>query len=626
MRAETLSERIPLASPHLILKIYFVSISAWAKWARIGLIVAGCVAFANSFSGSFVFDDKLSILENPTIRHWSTILFPPQGKGITVEGRPLLNATFALNWALSGPSPWSYHFVNLLIHVSNALLLFGILVKSLTRRRSVCGNGSPAHEVLLLSFAISVLWEVHPLQTESVTYIVQRAESLMALCFLLTLHCFIKYTTTPAPEVRRAWAAATLGACLLGMMAKEVMYAAPIVVLCYDAFFVSGSLGLSWRAHWRLHAGLFFSWLLLALLVFASGGRGSTVGFHIGVSPWQYAQTEFRSVIHYLRLIFWPHPLVFDYGTEWFHGWRAVAPAAAIIVTLVFLTVMGFRRWPAAAFCGVCFFTLLAPTSSIVPGNRQTTAEHRMYLPLAAVLALVILGGVRTSRRFIPSRTRTVLWGSCALAIPLAAMTIRRNCDYESEEILYRDTALKKPANAFNRYNLGKALDENGDKIGALAEYQAAIGYDPSAAQVYDNLGNTLADLGRSPEAEVAYRTALRLRPNHALAHYNLGTLLLREGRKSEAAEQFSAVVLLEPENIDARDNLGGVLLELGRMQEAETQLRAAARRPSVETFFNLGVVYATEGRFAEAREQFEACLRLRPGFKPAMERLALIR
>ena len=587
--------------------------------ASAALLLCGAAAYANSFRVPFLFDDPLSTVDNPTLRRWATVFCPPHGQGITVEGRPILNASLALNWAVSGPAVWSYHLLNLLIHLGSALLLFALIARTLP---------------LLAAFAAALLWTVHPVQTESVTYIVQRAESLMGLFYLLTRYCFVRFADLtssdgpgsgtpggvplPNPSIRWGWLSVVC--CLLGMASKEVMVSAPLVVLLYDRTFLSGTFGAALRRHGKVHAALWCSLLLLALLIYGSGSRGGTVGFHAGVGVWPYLQSQCHSLVRYLRLSFWPSPLIFDYGTQWFSGW-AVVPSGLLLLLLLGLTLAGLprRRWPRAAFLGVAFFLILAPTSSIVPGNRQTSAEHRMYLPLACVIVLAVAGIVRAAGR----RERGAALALCLLAVPLGAATVRRNRDYRSAEALYRDVEAKLPSNAFVHYNLGKLLDESGRPAAGVAEYQQAIAGDPRMMYAYFNLGNAFSELGRPRDAEAAFRRALDLNPNYAQARYNLGNTLLQQGRKAEAAEQFNDAVQIDPAYVDARDNLGAVLLSLGRVPEAERQFLAVLQlHPSPETYYGLGRIYRAQGRLPEARRAFAAALGLDPTFTPARQQL----
>jgi len=604
------------------------------------LILAALAVYADSFRVPFVFDDPLSTVENPTIRHWSTAFFPPHRQGLTVEGRPILNASLALNWAISGPQVWSYHLVNLLIHVGAGLTLLAIL------RRVVSETAA---------LVIALLWTVHPLQTESVTYIVQRAESLMGLFYLLTLYCFLRSTCPTGsdglrsgslqgfradPEAksvskpvgpsalgttRSTYAILSVLFCWLGMSTKEDMVSAPLIILLFDRAFISGSFRAAWQRHGRLHCCLFATWLWLAFLMVGTGSRGHTSGFGSGISIGQYWPSQAPAVAHYLRLVYWPAPLVFDYGTQWVTSVGAVIAPGLLILALISATVFGLVKNRPWALPACFFFALLAP-NSLVAGNRQTSAEHRMYLPLAAVLALTVAGVESVARR----RGRTTPWliGTGLLALPLGLAAAARNLDYRSQMNLYADIRQKLPTNKFNRYNYGKMLYDAGEFVGALAEYQEAIRLDSGMVNAYDNLGNTFRELGRLSEAEAAYRSALQLDPNLEKARYNLGNVLLQLGRKPEAAEQFNDAVLLKPDDLDARDNLGGVLLELGQPKDAEEQFRAVIARSggSVETHFNLGTAYLLEGRTSDARTEFETCLKIKPGYPPALQRLAQLR
>jgi hypothetical protein len=170
-------------------------------------------------------------------------------------------------------------------------------------------------DALPLALAVALLWTLHPLQTEAVTYVIQRVESLMGLCYLLTLYCLIRSVDSPRPAL---WQGCMVTACLLGMATKEVMATAPLLGLLYDRTFLAGSFREAWQRRRWWYVGLAATWLPLACLVAGTGGnRGGTSGFNVGVAPWAYWLTQFQAVAHYLKLSVWPHPLVFEYGTFW---------------------------------------------------------------------------------------------------------------------------------------------------------------------------------------------------------------------------------------------------------------------------------------------------------------------
>ena len=587
-----------------------------------GLVLAVLAAYQNSLAGPFVFDDVPAILQNPSIqRLWplGPVLAPELDGGLTTSGRPLVNLSLALNYALGGEAVRGYHVVNLLIHTLAGLTLFGIVRRTWSRLR-------PA-EALPAAFCVALLWLVHPLQTAAVTYVVQRAESLMALGYLLTLYGFIRAVEAetvgrdrlipPADEPRRdqrsrptsiAWQTMSFVACLCGMASKEVMVSAPLLVLLYDRTFVAGTFREAWRRRGRYYLGLAGTWLLLAWLVAGTTGRGGTAGFGTTVDPWSYLLTQCQAIVHYLRLVVWPDPLVFDYGTATVSRMGEVWPQALLLVALAAGTVLALVRRPVWGFAGAWFFLILAPSSSLVPVASQTMAEHRMYLPLAALVALAVAGlHSRLGRRSI------VAWG--VLAAVLAGLTLKRNTDYRSEQGLWADTVAKQPANGRAHNNLGKAVFAAGRPAEALAHYADAIRLQPAVPEPYYNLGLALARLDRPAEAIARYEEALRLQPAYPEAHNNLATVLLAAGRLDEAGVHYEEAVRLKPGFAEAQGNLANVRLEQGRGAEAirhgEEAVRLDPRAAAAR--YNLGNALVQAGRFPEARSHYEEALRLAP-------------
>jgi tetratricopeptide (TPR) repeat protein len=585
------------------------------RWIGALLVLAVLMVYANSISAPFVFDDHLSITGNPTIRQlWplSTPLSPPSGKGLTVEGRPILNLSLALNYAVSGTAPWDYRVTNIAIHATAALLLFGLIRRTLISLRHCQAN--------LVAGSAALLWAVHPLQTESITYIIQRTESLMGLFYLATLYFFCRGARLTAPAARRRWFTLSFFACALGMATKEVMVTAPLLTLFYDRTFISGSFRNAWQRHGRFYLALAATWLILAALVFGAGNRGGTIGAAAGVTPWEYALCQSRALILYARLALWPSPLIFDYGAD-FVSFSVALPCALFVVAL--LAATGFALWkcPALGFLGAWFFAILAPTSSFVGGTRQMLAEHRIYLSLAALAVVAALIAQRYfGRRF---------WlATLAGSVALGAATVQRNADYASELSLYRDTATKRPENGFARYNLGELYAAVGQHTEAVTEFTASVRLLPKAAHAHFNLANSLVALGHTAEARAHFEEAIRLDQRYAKAHFNLGNLLLANGDKAAARDHFRRVVALEPDHLEARTNLGGVLLELGHLDEAREHLEDVirARPDSVEAHFGLGTIFLLQKKYSEAAREFETVLKLRPDLAIARERLAMAR
>lgn len=372
-------------------------------WGILCILGAAGLAYHNSLHGPFVFDDASSIVTNPTLRSlWPLpgALSPPI-TNVTAQGRPILNLSLAINHAIGGTTVEGYHVVNLIIHTLAGLTLFGIVRRTLGFSRAVARTpvgrtGGP----MMVALTIAVLWTVHPLQTESVTYVIQRAESLVGLFYLLTFYGFVRAVGQVSEPSREGdqpplksgstlWLTLTVLACLLGMATKEVMATAPLMVLFFDRSFFAGTFVEAWRRRRRFYVALASTWVLLAWLVAQTGGnRGGSVGFGVGINWWEYWLTQFTAVAHYLWLSLWPHPLVFEYGGFWIHSFGEIALPMTIVFALLGATVVALWRRSPLGFLGAWFFGILAPTS-LAPGTTQMIVEHRMYLPLAAVIALV---------------------------------------------------------------------------------------------------------------------------------------------------------------------------------------------------------------------------------------------
>jgi protein O-mannosyl-transferase len=605
------------------------------------IAVATAAAYSRTFSVPMLYDDDPSIGFNDTLRHVATAFWPPANS--TVGGRPVLNISLALNYAFGGMSVGGYHAVNLVIHMLAAMTVFGIVRHALASRRDP--------SAVLIALSAALIWALHPLQTESVTYIIQRAESLMALFYLLTLYFFIRGAEGGVRGT--AWFCLSFVACLLGMGTKEVMVSAPLIVLLYDRTFIAGSFAVAWSRRRRVYVALGSTWILLGFLVLSTHGRGGTAGPGSGVSWWGYAVTQFPAIVHYLRLCFVPYPLVFDYGTHVELRPLPVLASALLLAILIALTERALVRRPAIGFLGFSFFAILSPSSSIVPVATETMAEHRMYLPLAAVVALVVVGIFRWAGR--------AAFPVCvAIAALLAGLTWQRNETYRSEEGIWRDTASRVPGNERAHNNLGFKLSTMPGRMDdAIAEYEEALRIKPDYALAHTNLGTALDGIpGRGAEAITHYREAVRLWPDHGEAHYNLGNalmktpgglseaiteykeavglrpdhgeahynlgnaLILTPGRSSEAIAEYEEAVRLMPAFAAAHNNLGTALEKIpGRRDDAISQYREAMRLEpaSAEPHFNLGcALVKTPGHVDEAVAQLRETLRIKPGYAEA--------
>ncbi len=647
------------------------------------LIAIAVTVYANSLSAPFVFDDLPAIRDNPTIRHLADAWSPPEASGLPVSGRPLANFSFALNYAIGGLHVAGYHGANLAIHILTGLLLFGVVRRTL-QSPPLRDRFGPA--ALPLAWFAALIWLLHPLATEAVTYTVERTESLMAFFFLLTLYAFGRSGESGRGGV---WQIVSVAACALGMACKEVMVVAPVVVLLYDRTFASGTFRAAWRRHARYYPALAATWLLLAYLVISTGARGGTAGFATEISAGAYLATQFVAIVRYLALSVWPRPLVLDYGTGVETNFAIVAPCALLVLALAAGAVVALKRRPALGFCGVSLFALLAPSSSIVPIATQTMAEHRMYLPLTIVAVLAVVA----IHRWLG---RAGFFAMGLIAALLACATILRNADYRSPEAIWRDTVAKRPQNpraqcsladalfvadqvdaaipfyeealrlkpdyAEAQLNLGSALLARNRPLDAIPHLEAALHLQPTYAKAQHNLANAFARSGRQPEALAHYAEAARLRPDDvttlcdwgnalqragdvaeaiaryeeairreptfAMAHNNLANALAQSGRPAEAIAHYETALRLEPDYAEGHNNLANALVQVGRVAEAIQHYETALRlNPDyARAHNNFANVLAGAGRYSEAIAHYETALRLTPDFPEAQNNLREVR
>ncbi|MBI5423439.1 MAG: tetratricopeptide repeat protein [Opitutae bacterium] len=560
------------------------------------LLLAILAAWSNSFAVPFLFDDVTSLGANESIRHlWPLVpgpLAPPVG-GDTVSGRPLLNLTFALSYAASGQAVWSYHALNLAIHAAAALLLFGLVRRTLQTAPLRDRFGAAAD---WLALAIAAVWALHPLQTESVTYLSQRAESLAALLAFATLYAFV-----------RGWFVAAFLACLGGMAAKETTVVVPILAALYARCFLAANWRDTWRQFRMPLLALASTWLLLAALLAIFGNRGGTAGLGTA-SALDYLLAQPATILRYVRLACWPHPLVFDYGqrTPDFD-----ADALAALVTLLALfaaTLWALARRPTLGFLGAAFFLLLAPSSSVVPVASQFAAEHRLYAALALLVTLAVLASYRAIGR-------NAVFVFLAFALVAGAATHLRNRVYQSDLALWSDVIAKAPRNARAWVNHGLALEAAGRSAEALDSFANAVALEPVFPFAHNNYGQALLRAGKTSDALREFELAIAQNPRLAAAHFNRANVLLALGRTDETIAGFEAALRLQPKLTDARLNLGSALHRARRYAEAEALNRAllAEQPDSVAAHCNLASTLFATRREAEALEHLARATTLAP-------------
>ncbi|MGB2822676.1 MAG: tetratricopeptide repeat protein [Phycisphaerae bacterium] len=510
--------------------------------AGVLIVLAGLAAYYNSFRGVFLFDDVPAILASPSVTKGPSLRKLLSGQA------PVVTVTLAANYALGGSDVWGYHAFNLAVHLLAGLTLFAIA------RRTLLSAGLRerfARASTGLALAVAMLWMLHPVHTQAVTYIIQRRESLMGLLYLLTLYFAIRGHDSR----RRAWwHAAAVAACLLGMRTKQVTVTAPLIVLLYDRTFLSGSFRRALRRSWPLYALLAATW---AVLLHGSASWLERQGFGTArLSQLEYARTQFGVVLHYLRLSVWPEPLCMDYGWPVARTVGQVLPPAVAIAALVGLTAWALWRRPAWGFLGAWFLVIIAPTSSIIV-ITDLAFEHRMYLPLAGVVALAVMGGYLLCGALVrprwlrPREVKALRVGlAAAVALSMGYLTVRRNRDYHSEVGFWQDNVRKRPQNARAYVSLGTSClkPEVGDLRRAERAFTRAVELDPNLAQAYSNLATVYGGMGDHRRALRLCNRAIELEPQYVRAYYNRGAALYELGHPDMAIRDYTKAIELAPE------------------------------------------------------------------------------
>jgi len=620
----------------------------WRIAAAAAIIVAaGLVAYFNSFFGQFIYDDVYLTEKNPDVRQ----LWPPTM--LWYDTSAIVWATFSINYALGGFNPVGFHAVNLGIHILASLVLFGVVRRTLLNRRF---GGRFDRSATALAGSVAVLWVVHPLCTQAVTYIIQRRESLMGLFYLLTVYLAIR--AFDSPQRSRWWLVAAIATCTLGMRSKPVMVTAPVMVLLYDCLFAGRNLRGILRARWWFYLALAATWYLLLPNVprFHEQGTGMA---HLDLTMWNYAMTQFGVILRYLSLAVWPVGQCIGYDWPTAETAARIVPPAVIVLGLFGATIWALFRHPPWGYAGAWFFVILAPTSSFMVIGIPIF-EHRMYLSLAAVIAILVLGayclGGRVTRRISlsPETLRWVGVGSVVfLAVGLTGLTIDRNTDYYSSERMWADVIESYPTNGLAHFNYAVALAETGqtdkaifhhrlaielfprfarahNNLGllladkgkvdqAIEHYRLAISSDPEMVSTYHNLGLALEGKGLTTSAEESYRHALSIRSDYPQAHNSLGVLLYRRGEYRKAAERYRLALKSEPDFIEALSNLAWLLSACGDedLRDGSRAVALATRACRATEFQHPGMLevlsaaYAENGRFDEAIRTAAQALKL---------------
>lgn len=594
------------------------------------ILICGSIAYSNAVTDIFVgLDARESIRDNPYIRSlWppgNPISLPMWGsapvveQSATVSYRPVFSLALSLTYHLFGGSAGAFHILSIAIHLLAAIVLLEAV------RLTAKNLGIGAVHSIALGCATSLLWALHPLQTESVTYVVQSSESLMGLFVLLTLYCSIRARDSAR---YRGWTAAAVAAAAAAIGSKQSAVALPLLLLLYDHTFAPPPGSRRYRP--MLYAATALPVAVITALILH--------GVRSAARPQRaldYALAQPGVIAHYLRLTFWPDELFLYVNTDLFRvtsAYDALLPAALLALFLL-LTMAGLSRRHWAGYAGAWFFLTLGPTSSVLAISDRIQ-EHRMYLPLAAISLLVAVGGDCGLDRFaswlaVSDRARRILKGLALLAAGLALgiRTHDRNSDYHHEFTAMHPADLHE---AF-RINADHVLSDPRflAREATLARRLLAASDSPPPDRRYAHfiLGLAASESGNFAAAERELRQVLEDDPEFAYAHHCLGRIFMREGRARDAIREFRAAIRLEPDFPYSYVDLGRVLVNDGDPVGAKQWFEDAlhAQPGFAEAHFELGILALQENDNTNAAAHFQRAVTDRPDFADARYELALL-
>ena len=618
----------------------------------------GALIYGHCLLAPFYFDDRPNITENPQIRMTrptgARLADIPRGQPL---GRALSLYTFAFNYYFHQYQVSGYRIINIFIHLFNAWLVACLCRQTLRRL---------GRESLLAPLLCGLAWLALPLHTQSVTYIVQRMNSLAALFYLLALVCYIQARELRDRGDEPKKSAVLFGLCglagLLGLVSKQTVATLPLFIVLYEWFFFQ-NLSRAWLKRHRRWPTLAVALCLLIAWAYLGSRPLERLAQDYEKQPFTQVQrllTQPRVVVYYLSLLAWPHPnrltLNYDFPLSRTPGDPATTPLGfTALIALLLLAVAVAKKHRLLSFGILWFLGNLAIESSAV--GLALAYEHRLYLPsVFPTMALVFC----LTRRLKPAPAAI---GLVLIVIAvLAFWTYQRNIVWNDPVAFWQDGAAKAPGLAKVRNDYGLALAETGALEAARAEYEKAlalpvgekapifnnlglifyqtgridlaedifrqaIASQPTFAKAYTNLGIIRIDRGDATEAVRLLRTALALAPESAEAHNALARAYYESGQTDPALRHCRRAIALDPENADAENNLGAILLGIGRPAEALPHLgRVLVLSPDhPQANINIGLAYKKLGHPALAVFHLFRAVFLAPELPAARVELGLL-
>lgn len=548
----------------------YIGTPASLELLKILLLVAiTSLVYAHTLHSPFVLDDsriydshhlRITKLDsNSLVNAW---------QNIEPRSRPLANTSFAINYFFHRYKLPGYHIVNIAIHIITGLFLFFLLRTTL----NLPSLRSRYQSLSWLPFFGALLWLVHPSQTQSVTYVVQRMNSMAAMFYVIALFSYIQGRLAKRWWLKLVLFGGAVGAGLLSLKSKEIALTLPVFIVLYDWYFLQ-DLEYGWlKKYGLLITGITCLLVLATFFVYLGKDPFSSLLAGYGARDFTLSErllTESRVVIFYLTLLVFPAPGRLNLDHDFVVSQSLLAPANTIFSLAALGLLLGSavflaRQHRLLSFGIIWFFGNLAIESSVIP--LEIIFDHRLYLPSM----MLIMALAATAREYWRGAHLHLFMIALAVALLLSFWTYQRNQVWVNPVSLWGDCVKKSPNRARSHNNLGKALLET--KLGPEeeAEYhlRKAIHLNPSAAEVYNNLGNIRFGQGKHEEAIKLYAKAIELNPNIASWHFNIGDTLVMVWRLQEGREHFKKALALDPWYAKAQRGLSRVNRMIARSEK----------------------------------------------------------
>jgi len=599
------------------------------------LIVLGSLLYLKTIDAPFVFDDTQHIVENSFIRineiSWEQI----KKTVAQSRSRHIPHLSFAANYYFNNYDVSGYHLVNILIHIINGFLLFIFTKKTILLTIEPSASRDPIKSQTLIPFFAALIWFVHPVNTQSVSYIVQRMNSMAALFYLLSALMYIfgrevqKNNKTDSSS-RNFYAkfkiffffTSSIAFGLLAVDSKENAITLPIFVLSHELFFFQ-NLQIKKIIYWISSCLIILIGISLILLKTDALEKIFSIYSTQDFNLIQRLLTEPRVVLYYISLFFLPIPsrLMLEYNYP--ISKSLLVPPTTILSILVIVIIIYFslriaRKEKLLAFSFLWYLGALSIESSVI--GLAIIFEHRTYLPF------MFLSLLSADLLFRYAKNKIITIGFLSAIIVLFSIwTYQRNTVWQSPYSLYSDN-LKKTEFFRLHLNMGVTLSSMGNAHDALLHYQKALKLYPYYSEALYNTGNIFRDVPNYPKAIYYYQKALESIPFDyklknpkigADIYNNLGSIMMNKNNAYSAIEYYKKALQIQPEKTITLLNLGIAYSALNKLDLAISTLQTCTNKSkgsplNMDAHYCLALLFYKQGRYQEALRHFK----IHPNYK----------